>query len=102
MAKEKDYREWFNYIIKSVNSIVFYDLAFKVMMTTVYDPIIEEYIYFNRVKRPSASLKYLKAAESANSSFINFIKSLEPMELTDSINSINSINSIELGPIKGG
>jgi hypothetical protein len=41
-------------------------------MTIVYDSIIKEYVYFNAIKQPGASLKYLipssamQAAESAS------------------------------------
>jgi hypothetical protein len=59
MTKEKNYREWFNYVISSINYVVFYNSASKAMMTTVHDPTAEEYAYFNAVKRPGASLKYL-------------------------------------------
>jgi hypothetical protein len=43
------------------------------MMTIVHDSTIKEYVYFNAVKRPGASLKYLilssatQTAESASS-----------------------------------
>jgi hypothetical protein len=73
MTKEKDYKEWFNYVISSVNCIAFCDSASKVIMTTVYNSTVKEYVYFNAVKRPGASLKYLipasatQAAESIRS-----------------------------------
>ena len=60
MIKKKDHGEWFNYVIKNVNYIAFYDMASKSMMTAVYDPIVEEYTYFSTIKRPGASLKYVK------------------------------------------
>ena len=69
MIKEKDHREWFNYIIRTVNYIGFYDMALRAMMTTVYDPTVKEYTYINRVKRSGASLKYLKAVESPSINF---------------------------------
>jgi Transposase IS4 len=46
MTKEKDHGEWFNYVVGSVNCIVFCDSASKAMMTTVHDPTVEEYAYF--------------------------------------------------------
>jgi Transposase IS4 len=73
MTKEKDHGEWFNYVVGSVNCIAFCDSASKAMMTTVHDPTVEEYAYFDAVKRPGASLKYsipspaTQAAESAKS-----------------------------------
>jgi hypothetical protein len=36
-------------------------------MTIVHDPTVEDYTYFNAVKRPGASLKYLKQVESTKS-----------------------------------
>jgi hypothetical protein len=41
-------------------------MASNSMMTTVHDPIAEEYAYFDRVKRPGASLKYAKQVDSSN------------------------------------
>jgi hypothetical protein len=60
MMKQNDYDKWFNYIINSVNCIAFCDSASKAIITTIYDPTIEEYDYFDAMKRPSASLKYAK------------------------------------------
>jgi hypothetical protein len=43
------------------------------MMTTVHNSTVKEYVYFNAIKRPGASLKYLilasamQAAESTKS-----------------------------------
>jgi Transposase IS4 len=73
MTKEKDYGEWFNYVVGSINCIALCDSASKAMMTTVHDSTIEEHTYFDAVKRTGASLKYSKpspatqAAESAKS-----------------------------------
>ena len=80
MTKEKDHREWFNYVIRSVNYIAFYDSAFKTMMTTIHDPIIKEHTYFNRAKRPGASLKYFKVIKFIESPSINSIEPIEPIE----------------------
>ena len=70
MTKEKDYREWFNYVIGNVNCIAFCDMASKSMITTVHDPTVEEYTFFSAAKRPNASFKYGKqiSAPSAPSS----------------------------------
>jgi hypothetical protein len=43
-----------------MNYIGFYDTAASSMMTTVHDPTVEEFVYFNRVKRPETSLKNAK------------------------------------------
>ena len=39
-------------------------MASNLMMTTVYDPIVEEYTYFNRIKRPGAFLNNAKCVDS--------------------------------------
>jgi Transposase IS4 len=67
MTKEKDHGEWFNYVVGSVNCIAFCDSASKAMMTTVHDPTVEDYTYFDAAKRPGASLKYSKQVESTKS-----------------------------------
>jgi hypothetical protein len=67
MTKEKDHKEWFNYVISSVNYIAFCDSALKAIMTTVHDSTVKDYTYFNAVKRPGASLKYPKQVESIKS-----------------------------------
>jgi hypothetical protein len=59
MIKKKNYKEWFNYVISSINCITFYDSASKVIMTIVHNSTVKEYVYFNAVKQPGASLKYL-------------------------------------------
>ena len=64
MIKKKNHREWFNYVIKTVNYIGFYNMALRAMMTTVYNPTVKEYIYINRVKQSGAFFNYLKAVES--------------------------------------
>ena len=64
MTKQNDHREWFNWVVGNVNCIAFCDSASKAMMTTVYDPLVDEYAYFDAIKRCGASLKYAKFAES--------------------------------------
>lgn len=81
MTKQNDHDEWFNYVVGSVNYIAFCDSASKTMVTTVHDPTIEEYAYFDATKRPDASLKYAKPASS--------------LESTESTNSTSSAPSIE-------
>ena len=68
ITKQKDYKEWFNYVIESVNCIAFYDIASKAIITTIHNPTTEKYAYFNARKRPRASLKYTIAAESVEDS----------------------------------
>ena len=58
MTKQNDHGEWFNYVIGSVNYIAFCDSASKAMMTTVHDLTAKNYVYFDAIKRPGASLKY--------------------------------------------
>jgi Transposase IS4 len=60
MIKQNDHEDWYNYVVGNVNCIGFYDMAASSMMTTVHDPITEEYTFFDRVKRPEASLKNAK------------------------------------------
>jgi Transposase IS4 len=60
LRKQNDHGTWYNYVVKSLNCIAFCDMASNSMMTTVHDPTVEEYAYFDRIKRPGASLKYAK------------------------------------------
>ncbi len=66
MTKQNNHGEWFNYVVDSVNCIAFCDSASKAMMTTVHDPTVEEYAYFDAVRRPGASLKHAKSIEPIN------------------------------------
>jgi hypothetical protein len=79
--KEKNYREWFNYVISSVNCVAFCDSASKAMMTTVHNPTAEEYAYFNAVKRPGASLKYSILTPATQST--EFTKSTPPTQAVE-------------------
>jgi len=80
MTKQNNHGEWFNYVIGSVNCIAFCDMASKAMMTTVYDPTIEEYAYFNAAKRPGASLKYAKAGESSTGGSQQQVRKLHALD----------------------
>ena len=71
------------------------------MMTIVYDFLVDDYVYFNVIKRRNISLKYVKFVKSLNItnlvSFINsmfFINSTFRTISTFSISSISSINFI--------
>ncbi len=66
MTKQNDHGEWFNYVVGSVNCIAFCDSASKAMMTTVHDPTMKEYTYFDGKKRPGASRKFAVDAETAD------------------------------------
>jgi hypothetical protein len=85
MTKQNDHSKWFNYVVSSVNCIAFCDSASKAMMTTVHDPTIKEYAYFDAAKRPNASLKYTKPISS--------FKSTELTNSTSSASLIESTNS---------
>ena len=80
MTKQNNHREWFNYVISSVNCIAFCDMASKAIMTTVYDPTIEEYAFFNAAKRPGASLKYAKAGESSTGGSQQQVRKLHALD----------------------
>ena len=91
MTKQNDHGEWFNYVVNNVNYIAFCDLAFKIMMITVHDPTMEEYTYFDRIKRPGASLKLAVDAETANTAnSINAAKFTCPVPSTNSTSSTKS------------
>jgi hypothetical protein len=64
---------------------MFYNLAFKVIIITVYNSTIKEYAYFNTVKRPGASLKYLI--------LIPAIQSTESTKSTPSTHAIKAIKA---------
>lgn len=63
MTKQNDHGKWFNYVVSSINCIAFCNSASKAMMTTVYNSTAEEYTYFDAVKRPDTSLKYIQPIE---------------------------------------
>ncbi len=92
MTKQNNHGEWFNYVVGSVNCIAFCDSASKAMMTTVHDPTMEEYTYFDRIKRPGASLKLAVDAETANAAnSINAAKFTCPAPSANSAPPVNSV-----------
>jgi hypothetical protein len=91
MTKQNDHGEWFNWVVGSVNCIAFCDSASNAMMTTVHDPTVEEYTYFEAVKRSNASLKYAKFADSLSSA--NSASSSNSTLPEPSANSTHSLNS---------
>ena len=62
------------------------------MMTTVYDFIIKEYIYFDRIKRFRTSLKLTVNIETVN--VTNSINATKFTCLVFSINSVSPTNSV--------
>jgi Transposase IS4 len=66
LRKQNDHGAWYNYVVESVNCIAFCDMASNSMMTTVHDPTVEEYTYFDRIKRPGASLRNVKHVNGPN------------------------------------
>lgn len=65
-TKQNNHGDWYNYVIDSVNCVGFCDMATAWLMTTVHDPYTEEYVYFDRVKRPGATLKNAKQETNVN------------------------------------
>jgi hypothetical protein len=91
MTKQNDHGDWYNYIIGNVNCVVFCDSAPRAMMTTVYDPTVEEYVYFSCIKRPGASLKIAIPAGTAK-----FTKSADSAESTVPAVPIKSTKSADV------
>ena len=72
-----------------------YKLSHKTMMTTVHDPTMEEYTYFDRIKRLEISLKLVVDTETANATnSINAVKFTCPTSLVNSVLSTNSVFSV--------
>ena len=84
MTKQNNYKKWFNYVIDNVNYIVFCNSVSKTMMTTVHDSTIKKYTYFDRIKRPKTSLKFV-----VNTETINVINSINVIKFTCLVSSIN-------------
>ena len=66
MTKQINHEEWYNYVIGNVNCIAFCDMATTSIMTTVHDPTEEDYVWYDEIKRPGASLTNAKPTVSSN------------------------------------
>ena len=58
-------------------------------MTTVHDPTIKEYTYFDRIKRPEISLKFV-----VNTETVNVINSTNSVKFTCPVSFMNPVNSV--------